>query len=234
MYDAVTAMIAQSKELEQLAAAAQPQQAQQQAQGQVQQQQQPQHHQRRLMSVEGSSSGDNSNLIEPFALSEDSSGSARHLLQDSHGHVPASAQAVNTPAGTTTGTTGSNTAGGSAPTITGVEADPSHAGLTQEALESFKVFEDVPVDDAAGQGGVADGMPPADAVLGGVQGGDGAGVGAGDEGVKSDGALAQEEHHTKDLDYDELGDSWKDMWKGESCSPVSTVCQRQGRSGACC
>jgi hypothetical protein len=216
MYDAVIAMIAQSKELQQLAAGTQPQQqAQQQPQGQAQPQQQPQHHQRRLMSVEDSSSGDNSNLGEPFALSADSSGSARHLLQDNHGHVPASAQAVNTPAGTTTGTAGSNTAGGSAPAIAGVEADPSHAGLTQEALESFKVFEDVPVDVTAGQAGVADGMPPGDAVLGGVQGGDGAGIGAGEEGVKSDGAVVQEEHHTKDLDYDELGDSWKDMWKGE-------------------
>ena len=212
MYEAVTAMIAQSKELEQLAAGAPAQQHQAQQQQQQQQAQQP-HHQRRLMSVDGDSHGsqDDSRLVEPFALSTDSSAPSRHLLQEGQGHAPGHAAG---------GTTAGNAADGTAPAVVpGVELDPNHAGLTQEALDSFKIFEDAPADaagEAGGSAGGADSQAAEDvaAALGDVAGDAAAAVG-GEQGVgKSDEALAQEEHHTRQMDYDEFGDSLKaDMWK---------------------
>jgi hypothetical protein len=220
MFDAVSAMIQQSKELAQLAAATQ---------------QQP-HHQRRLMSVEDSSSSSSSDdrLVEPFSLSSvDSSSSSRHLTQAATDHTAghtAGTPAAGTPAAGSTG----STAGAGGTVVPNVESDPKHAGLTQEALDSFKVFEDVPATDTATQGTAAGPAPvPAgtgsdgtiDQVGGSgdaaVAGGDGAAAaGGGDaaadgqQGAVSDETLAQEQHHTRDIDYDEFGDSLKaDMWK---------------------
>jgi hypothetical protein len=224
MYEAVTAMIAQSKELEQLAAGgsqpqpqAQPQQQpqpqpaqqpQQQPQQQHQQQQQPQpHYQRRLMSVgddDSSSSGSSDDgLVEPFALGSDSpAGPSRHLTQAGGG-----------------GGVGGQAAGGAPAVVPGVEADPNHAGLTQEALDSFKIFEDVPADSTAdGQAGAGDaanaGGAGADA---GAAGGDAVGgeQGAGGPDLAA-ATLAQEQHHTRAADYDEFGDSLKpDRWTAQ-------------------
>jgi hypothetical protein len=203
MYDAVTAMIAQSKELEQLAAGTQPQPPpQQQAQRPAQQQQQAQpHHQRRLMSASDSSSSISSGdtLVEPFALNSSSAGPTRHLMQAASGQAG-----------------GSQAAGGAPAVVPGVEADPKHAGLTQEALDSFKVFEDVPADAASTAGDAASAAGDAASQAAGdgtaavnAAGGDLAGVEQG-----GNAALAQEQHHTRATDYDEFGDAWKaDLWK---------------------
>lgn len=194
MYDAVTAMIAQSKELEQLAAGAQPQ-----PQPAVQQQQQTQpHHQRRLMSTADSSNSGDDTLVEPFALGSSSAGSARHLMQAAGGQATA------------------GQAAGGAPVVVGVEADPKHAGLTQEALDSFKVFEDVPADAAstAGNAGSAAGDAAGQAAGEGAAAVDAAGVDVAGGEQGADAALAQEQHHTRGTDYDEFGDAWNaDLWK---------------------
>lgn len=223
MYDAVTAMIAQSKELEQLAAGTQPQpqpqaQAQPAEQPQAQQpqvqpqQQQPQqqqpHYQRRLMSVDdSSSSSSDGKLVEPFALGRDSTGPARHLMQ--------AGQAAG---GQAAGGGHPATAGGAPAVVPGVEADPNHAALTQEALDSFKVFEDVPADaattagDAATQAGGDAATVDATGEAAGDIAGDAAAGGVQDPSAAA--ALAQEQHHTRATDYDEFGDAWKaDMWK---------------------
>jgi len=196
MYVAVTAMIAQSKELEQLAAGTH----------------QPQQPQRRLMSADSSSvRSEDARLVEPFALASDSS-AGRHLLQ-----APGDAAAGPTPAVPTTASSGGITPG----SMPGVEADPSQQGLTQEALESFKLFDDVPADAAseAGGGGGAAAADDQGSVAGGVGvvgGADVAGdaAAAGQQGTVSDATLTQEAHHTQGADYDEFGDSWKpDLWQ---------------------
>lgn len=208
MYVAVAAMIAQSKELEQLAAGSH--------------QPQPQQPQRRLMSADSSSaSRDDDRLVEPFALASDSS-AGRHLLQ-----APGDAAAGSTP---TPGVPTTASSGGITPGSTpGVETDPSQQGLTQEALESFKIFDDVPADaanEAGGGGGAAaaadDQASVADGagVVGGAGVGGDAAAAAGQQGTVSDATLTQEAHHTRGADYDEFGDSWKsDLWQqaqGES------------------
>lgn len=122
--------------------------------------------------------------------------------------------------------------------VPGVEADPNHAALTQEALDSFKVFEDVPADSAASQAGAGDAANAAggDAASAGGVGDDAAAVG-GEQGAGVDLAaatLAQEQHHTRAADYDEFGDSLKaDRWTQQQQQAKGEL-QGHRAAGLCC
>jgi hypothetical protein len=92
--------------------------------------------------------------------------------------------------------------------------------LTQEALDSFKVFEDVPADAASQEGSAgadgqaADGVAAGEDAVGGVAGDAAAAVDGQQGGPLSAEQLAQQQHHTRGTDYDEFGDAWKaDLWK---------------------
>lgn len=205
MYDAVSTLIKQEQELQSLmgsfggAAGSNTQQHQQH--------QQAQHPQRRLMAADtgssGSSEGDGG-LIEPFALGGSGSGGlagagSRQLKQDGAHH---SAGAGGANAGAASGSAQAAAAGQAAhPGGTpGVESDPSHQGLTQEALDSFKVFDDALAgtgDDTAAAGAADAGATDPGVVAGGEagSGGDGDAAGAADEGQVQP-------------DVDEFGDAW--------------------------
>jgi hypothetical protein len=189
MYDAVTAFIAHDKELQQLAGSFGG------GAGGANQQhpQQPAHpHQRRLMSGDSSSSGGSKDdsLVKPFgALSaQGSTASAGRQLKQDAAHQAAAA---------------------------GVEADPAHKGLTQEALDSFKIFEDPPAEQQqAGQdaaaAGAADGAAEdaAAAALAAAAGGGAAAAAANDAAAAAVDASGLERQEAKVPDVDEFGDIW--------------------------
>jgi hypothetical protein len=212
LFGAVSTLLNQEKELEQLAGSFGGAQ-----QGQGQARHVPGHPQRRLMSQgaqtsTGSDAAGAASLLEPFGGAGGRGAPGRHLLQ-------AAADGATQPG---------------AGVVSGAEQDPAHKGLTQEAVDSFRVFEDPPTeqqqaaDAAAGQAAAA----AADAAAA-AEDAAAAGAGVAAEGAGADASGLERQGAGQLPDVDEFGDAWSGACTRGQRGVVWTAGLRPASPGPC-